>query len=443
MMDFFETTLLECIFERVYKKSRDLASLADLDSLKYDPSKLESIAQDENTAPNKAPVAKVARPAGDCVCKCQCALFLYDPASVKFLLQTSPVDVEILRTEDFSFVLLVTSGTQTLICQPIDSSMNPVFNAQHHSFIWVYVDGKLLYSGSCFIIILDALNAFSWSIQFLDKSQETLFQQSFAQASYETMNKVRFDSMKAEDQSYVADSYYINDVEMGSPDDELESDEEKEDSEEDLAPRFQSMGDGDSEQKNSQLAVGFKDQRSYVVRGSKIGVFKNDYDDIEFSTAINHISTPKGKEFRPDKVMLHDQDSKMVLFNAEEPEKLYQLDLEYGKVVEEWNVDENREIEDFTHDAKYSQMTAQKTFVGISHNALFRIDPRLSGSKVVQDQLNQYNSKNQFSCTTTTGKGDLVVASNKGEIRLYDKIQKRAKTQLPGFGGRPARYIDF
>ena len=80
-------------------------------------------------------------------------------------------------------------------------------------------------------------------------------------------------------------------------------------------------------------------------------------------------------------------------------------------------------------------MTPQKTFVGISHNAMFRIDPRLNGSKLVQEELNQYASKNEFSCTATTGKGDLIVASQKGDIRLYDKIQKRAKTQLPGLGG--------
>jgi hypothetical protein len=80
-------------------------------------------------------------------------------------------------------------------------------------------------------------------------------------------------------------------------------------------------------------------------------------------------------------------------------------------------------------------MTPQQTFVGISHNALFRIDPRLSGQKLVDSQLNQYKSKNQFSCAATTGKGDLVVASDKGDLRLYSELQKRAKTHLPGLGG--------
>lgn len=84
---------------------------------------------------------------------------------------------------------------------------------------------------------------------------------------------------------------------------------------------------------------------------------------------------------------------------------------------------------------KYAQTTDQQTFVGISKNALFRIDPRLSGAKIAQDEQKTYASKMQFSSLATTGKGELVVASDKGDIRLYDKLDKRAKTHLPGIGG--------
>jgi hypothetical protein len=43
-------------------------------------------------------------------------------------------------------------------------------------------------------------------------------------------------------------------------------------------------------------------------------------------------------------------------------------------------------------------------------------------------------TKNKFSCAATTGKGELAVASAKGEIRLYNKLSTRAKTMLPGLG---------
>lgn len=81
-------------------------------------------------------------------------------------------------------------------------------------------------------------------------------------------------------------------------------------------------------------------------------------------------------------------------------------------------------------------MTNEQTFIGLSHNAVFRIDPRLSGNKLVDSQSKQYavTSKNDFSTVATTEKGYLAVASNKGDIRLFDRLGIRAKTQIPALG---------
>ena len=62
-----------------------------------------------------------------------------------------------------------------------------------------------------------------------------------------------------------------------------------------------------------------------------------------------------------------------------------------------------------------------------AHNGLFRIDPRVSGNKLVQDQFKQYATKNDFSAAATTETGKIAVASNKGDIRLFDQIGKNAK----------------
>jgi hypothetical protein len=57
--------------------------------------------------------------------------------------------------------------------------------------------------------------------------------------------------------------------------------------------------------KNSQLAVGFKGDRSYVVRGNNIGVFRHsgdDQDQVKYYATIGNIADPKGKKFNPKKV---------------------------------------------------------------------------------------------------------------------------------------------
>jgi hypothetical protein len=132
--------------------------------------------------------------------------------------------------------------------------------------------------------------------------------------------------------------------------------------------------------------------------------------------------------------MLHDQDTKMVLMNPSDPHSLYSMDLERGKVVEEWKIHDNITVNNIAPESKFAQTTAEQKLVGISSNALFRIDPRLSGTKMVDSQYKQYVSKNKFSSVTTTQAGGLAVASEKGDIRLFDAVGKNAKTALPPLG---------
>lgn len=68
----------------------------------------------------------------------------------------------------------------------------------------------------------------------------------------------------------------------------------------------------------------------------------------------------------------------------------------------------------------------------VAHNGLFRIDPRVSGNKIVDSQFKQYATKNDFSAATTTESGKVAVASNKGDIRLFDQLGKNAKVGSPG-----------
>ncbi|KAJ2780674.1 Vacuolar import and degradation protein 27 [Coemansia javaensis] len=187
---------------------------------------------------------------------------------------------------------------------------------------------------------------------------------------------------------------------------------------------------------NSKLAVGYKHGRSFVVRGSRIGVFKHtDSDDIVFDTTINKIDDTHGKEFTPSSVLLHEQDSSLVLMNQQRPNELYRMDLEYGKVVEEWKVHEDIPTVSIAPSTKYGQMTSDKTLVGISHNMLYRIDPRLGGdSMVVQNEHQSYATKSHFTTAATTEGGAIAVGSAKGEIRLFDRLGVRAKTALPALG---------
>jgi len=227
------------------------------------------------------------------------------------------------------------------------------------------------------------------------------------------------------------------------------TDEDEDDEDEEAGGS--TLPSGPKEGRNSQLSVGYKGDRSYVVRGDKIGVFRHKPDEVEYVASIANITDMKGKKFDPknvrfplhslsssidavEQVMLHQQDSKMVMMNPGAPNSLFHLDLERAKIVEEWKVHDDISVNHIAPNSKFSQTTHEQTLVGASHNALYRIDPRVSGNKLVDSQYKQYASKNKFSGVTTTASGKLAVTSEKGDIRLYDTIGKIAKTALTPLG---------
>ena len=85
--------------------------------------------------------------------------------------------------------------------------------------------------------------------------------------------------------------------------------------------------------------------------------------------------------------------------------------------------------------SKYAQATDEQTLIGISSNAVFRLDPRLDGShKVVEDECKKHIAKTQFLTVATSPQGYIAVGTHRGDIRLFDQLGCMAKTTLPPLG---------
>ncbi|KAJ3090213.1 hypothetical protein HK100_007514, partial [Physocladia obscura] len=357
---------------------------------------------------------------------------------VKFNRMRENVRAEIIRTARFEFSLLISSAPpddpQTFIAQPLDSTMNPQFNAHASCFVWLW---KADSGGEDAVV-------YPWSIKFADAVAEALFRDAFGACMYETLNKTEFLKVKEADQKWLTNAY-LEDVEMD--DAEREAQEEEEEQQEELESETDDDGGGyqdavdgsapgDKTAKISNLTVGHGD-RSYFVRGHSIGVLGHpDSNSLEYSTVINNVKSIRdNKAFTPSKVLLHDSDTSMLLMRPNDEHFVYRMDLNVGKVVEEWKIDDVTPISEILPEAKNAGMTPNRNLVGINHNSIFRIDPRLADSKLVRSESKTYASNvGQFNCATTTAAGKLAVGSSKGDIRLYDKLNVRAKTHLPGLG---------
>ena len=433
-VEAFGMTIYKCLFENKYQTS--YAKVNDPNQLKefiYNPkgelltfdelkdlNDLEEYETDEyedcETSPIDAPKGETKYASTDV------DLHLYDTRTGTFILHLAKPDFELKLIDlgNWEYTLYI-HGETTRINTTLSKNMNPTFNYQHLSFIF-----------NDYTVDEGGINACSWLVKFPDYNDMSKFQTVFLGLMYETLNRRKWG--ETEEHDYFVDAF--SRVSIGDAKD-LESEEEEESEEE-------NEGDGpvkwetEKNEKNSSLTVGYAKDRSYVVRGDKIGVFsEDDAGQLNFQTAITNVADLKGKHFSPEKMLLHQQDQYMIISNPQFDDKaLYKMDLTRGKIVEEWEVSKDVPVKSYAPTSKFAQLTDEQTLTGISSNGLFTIDPRLSGTKLVNDKTYKAykTTNNQFQTLATTDKGYIALGSGKGDIRLFDRLGANAKTALPSLG---------
>ncbi len=295
----------------------------------------------ENT-PTVAPPSAVAPSSRETLAKERAELHLFDFDSGSFILQDPSIVATVFETGNWQYWLQITGAEKEWLGQRVIADLNPVFNFEYLSFIFNHYT--------------DDGSAYSWLLRFKDQEIEERFQDGLMRALWEQLNETKWKKVDKDDQQYVLDAFQ----DLNMEDAPVEEEEEEENVEDD-GQRSEHYDSDESEDDvvvrdndgnvNSKLAVGYKHDRSFVVRGSKIGVFKHTpNNNLEFSTNISKVETPKGKLFSPDKVMLHSEDQNMILQNKDNPNSLYRMDLEYGKVVDEWKVHDDIAVKSFAPD---------------------------------------------------------------------------------------------
>lgn len=379
-------------------------------------------------------------PKGKNLCSLVCEIYVFDPVQGVFVWQQDDVGLAVVETGDYEYWLAL-EGKSLRMGTDLSPSVNPTFDLQKKTFIFNYTFNGI---------------TLSYMLKLENSKDLVSFQETLSKCLWLALNKKPWDSLPDAEKVFVVNSAAAVDRELdeilgedsfeSSSEDELsESDEEDrtEHSSRILAsesfeePKGLSRPDSEG---NRSLTVAFKNDRSYVVRGNKIGVFKTDSDGLDFVAAIRNISDMAGKRIDPKNPMLYMEDRALVLRDGSGSEKLYKMDLERGKVVEEWETGGKNMIQ-VGPTKKFDQMTPEQTLLGVSKKGLFKLDPRLNKKdKIVQDQSKEYASNYKFSTLGTTENGYIAVGSENGDVRLYDRLGIRAKTAIPSLG-QPIRHI--
>lgn len=452
--DMFQMAVAQCVYEHEQQRSQQSATDADLQPFLHtdegDAGGGDQALAREQPLPDASSVTFRSAPAG---------FYVFDPSSNMFVQKEAGL-VRLLISSapqrPFEYVLHVVRAEDDHVChwQRLDADATQHLDRASRSFIWC-----------CFT---DGARIWTYSLRFADTPAVLAAAHAYNQAAYEALNREKWGRLGAGDAAYLLDPMLDIDMadasdlpverDLGGDESGGESGGEGDGSGSGSGSETEGEGASDSdsghrrtrtrththttrththtpEEQNQMLAVGFRTDRSFVSRGAAVEVFRHDADDRLGRVGELKVQDLQGRAFTPTtRMMLHQEDQSLLLMNAADQHRIYRMDLNRGAVVDEWLVHADAPITAIAPDSKYAQLTGQATFIGLNSSALFRVDPRLPGSKRVESETKSYAVRNQFSCAATTGAGEVAVASAKGEIRLFNRLDRRAKTLLPMFG---------
>lgn len=328
------------------------------------------------------------------------------------------------------------TGNRIMECE-INNDMNGQFYTASLSIVWILnLDPDA--SNQSNPREIDPQSQICFSIKVENAEDYVRLRNQYSVCLYEVNNQASIDDLKKdEDKLYVEDSIR-DDVEPMDVDSDIEEVEDVRQLRDEPPSHTASVDTVDDGMYNSHLAVSASNDRTFVVRGNKMGVFQTGDDGAQFKTMIEFKDPSKqGTLFNPSNIMLHEMDSSMLVLDPNDSTKLQRMDLERGEIVDTWSGDlmGNTPIKAVQRSEKYANLTDTKQFVGINQNQLLRMDPR-SREFIVQSKKYAPGTRARLDCVATTGAGYLAVASENGDIRLFDQIGKNAKTHLPGLGDR-------
>ncbi|KAI7855053.1 VID27 cytoplasmic protein-domain-containing protein [Circinella umbellata] len=362
----------------------------------------------------------------------QADFYIFIPNKDQYVFQESLVNVDLVSFQPLDHWLSIQGDNIPIFSQPIEPRINVNFNKEEKTMVWNYFEND-----RCYSLLLKVTDFEDWRELIVN----------FGQCIYESYSQIPFYKSCKGDQDYVINAIENNSQiafeEQTNENNDIEDETDSVDSsqEEDEETYIQSDEDKEKEAEfidgnatNEILTMSYKDHSAYILRGNKLGIYhSSSSNNISGRTSLYFSSSTSFDEaISARQAMLYrDESSYLVL---KQDNRVAHYDLEHGKIVDEWGIDdENDALVSLAPGSKYAQITNESTLIGITSNAVFRIDPR-SPEKVVQQQCKRYKIKAGFTSLTTSDVGHVIVGNHRGDIRLFDQLGQMGKTTLPPLG---------
>lgn len=183
-----------------------------------------------------------------------------------------------------------------------------------------------------------------------------------------------------------------------------------------------------SNELNGQMAIG-PTNHAFITRSSQLS-------SLNLDQKANSVTSSRSIPFDPTELLLSQQDRHAYLLNPNVMHKVYDMDLETGSIVQELQVSDDFKVRHIASATKTNNQTNEcpNMVMGVNYNSVFSLDNRISDSNKMAQHFTYSSGTPKMKCMTTGSLGQIATGSDTGEIRLFNSIDKRAKTLLPGLG---------
>eukprot|EP00358_Blepharisma_japonicum_P005330 CAMPEP_0202942262 /NCGR_PEP_ID=MMETSP1395-20130829/2414_1 /ASSEMBLY_ACC=CAM_ASM_000871 /TAXON_ID=5961 /ORGANISM="Blepharisma japonicum, Strain Stock R1072" /LENGTH=659 /DNA_ID=CAMNT_0049638279 /DNA_START=98 /DNA_END=2077 /DNA_ORIENTATION=- len=344
-------------------------------------------------------------------------LYFHDPNKELPVLMERGIGFLIVKHGPFQYTVDLVKDGEVIMRNLLTKNLSHHIDVNAHSVSWIEV--------------LDVNLTRYWTMILLDDM--THLEELFLVAQFESSRQISVDTdLTQEDKAWI----------KGEESSEVENTESSEGESEKVEIEYadEIKMEEDTSEDILDSATSYCNPWVFTAKQNKIGLYRLDEDNLHLSQNIPIVSTYEDG-FNASRILPYKQDSRLLMLSQKDPSIIYNMDLNRGEIVEQYNVKGNASIADIAPHQKLSPMTVDNLFYALSKNGLFTIDPRVSGhDKSVESKI--YSSRPNLTCMASTEQGYVAAGSATGEIRMYKQVGQNSKTNMPGFGD-PITSIDI
>ena len=157
-----------------------------------------------------------------------------------------------------------------------------------------------------------------------------------------------------------------------------------------------------------------------VSENNRISIFQSDENDLTQIKSLIPISNSLGNEINIKHMYFFKEETNLLILDYNNPNTITQYDLNKNKLINEWKINHKNKINRLCLYKKFDQKIDSDLIYGITSNSMFLFN--CNEGNIIEEK--KYEMNYHMNSISSGINNEFAISTEKGEIRLYNKIGK-------------------